>query len=129
QRFISRAIMVKFCTDRRFSSFHQGRFSSGKILTVIRQDTRVEFHCILPRLAVSQTSTFVPALRLLTPRASPSPAVLLVRALSFVPRGLGPSIYGYNNPSAYAFHRGRSCEGNISPLPPYGGCSCYACVN
>ena len=43
QGFVGRAIMVKFCTDRRLSVLHQSGFGSNKVFAVIRKDTRVEF--------------------------------------------------------------------------------------
>jgi hypothetical protein len=45
QGFVGRAIMVKFCADRRLSCLHQGRFGPNKIFAVIRKDSRVEFVC------------------------------------------------------------------------------------
>src|SRR4029078_6489006 len=43
QGFVSRAIWLKFCTYGGLSIVHQSCFRSNKILTVIRQDTRIEF--------------------------------------------------------------------------------------
>src|SRR6187549_1555009 len=43
QRFVGWAIMLKFCVYGGLSIVHQGCFGSNKVLTVIRQDTRIEF--------------------------------------------------------------------------------------